>query len=66
NKIARMVEGHEDHGEASDDVDGGNSPIAPVCNWKVGGVNRNLLFSALIFWNCNARGLNLQAEFTLV
>ncbi len=35
-EVAGMVEGHEDHGEAADKVDGGYSVIAPIGILEVG------------------------------
>ena len=44
NEIARVVEGHEDHGEAANDVDGGDSPMVRVCNSMTGARNGNSPF----------------------
>jgi hypothetical protein len=48
-EIARVVEGHEDHGEASNKVDGADAPIALVGSLEVGILNWNLPFSGLNF-----------------
>jgi hypothetical protein len=43
NKITRMVERHEDHGEPTDHVDGGDSSTALIGNWEPGVLHGNLL-----------------------
>jgi hypothetical protein len=42
-EIARMVEGHDDHGQAANNVDRGYAPTTQI--GKAGVLNGNLLFS---------------------
>jgi len=37
-----MIEGHEHHGEAADEIDGGYSPITPIGTLEGGDLNGNL------------------------
>jgi len=41
-EVARMIEGHEHHGEAADEIDGGYSPITPIGTLEGGDLNGNL------------------------
>ena len=48
-EIARMVEGHEDHRQPTNKVDGANTLIALVSSLEVGILNGSVPFSALNF-----------------
>jgi hypothetical protein len=49
-EVAGVIESHEDHGEAADEVDGGDA----IGRLEVGILNGKLPLQGGFFWNCNA------------